>query len=205
MYTPPHFKVESRDELFKFMQSHPFGTLVSTNGNLEPKATHLPFLVKQEESGELLVQGHIANANDHSEILKTGRSALAIFAGPHAYVTSSVYEKPDAPTWNYQAVHTYGTVRKLTSKELYVHLDELMSTHEHVQHNPSRMSDIPESQRNTYLELITGFELKVYKIEATYKLSQNRSDKDFLSVVAQLEKDPSNKKLVQEMGRRRKK
>jgi len=204
MYTPPHFKVEDEDERFKFMLSHPFGTLVSTSGNLEPKATHLPFLVKKDESGELLIQGHLANVNDHTEILKNGRSALAIFSGPHGYITSSVYEKPDAPTWNYQAVHAYGTVKKLSPEELYVHLEELISTHEHHQANPSSMSDIPESQRNAYVELLTGFELKVYKIKAAYKLSQNRSDKDFSSVVAELEKDSSNKRLIQEMERQRK-
>ena len=201
MYTPPHFSIESKDELFAFMCANPFGLLVSSTGNLEPKATHLPFLIKKNDSGELFLEGHIANANDHTEILKTGRSALAIFTGEHGYVSSSVYEKPDAPTWNYQSVHVYGTIRKLTDEELKSHLNQLMSQHESGQHNPINMKDIPERQVADYLNLITGFELKIYKTEATYKLSQNRSENDFKAIISNLEKDPANNKLVQEMKR----
>ena len=201
MYTPPHFSVESKDELFAFMCANPFGLIVSSTGNLEPKATHLPFLIKKNDIGELFIEGHIANVNEHTEILKTGRSALVVFTGAHGYVSSSVYEKPDAPTWNYQSVHAYGTIRKLTNDELKSHLNQLMSQHEMGQNSPISMKDIPERQVSDYLKLITGFELKIYKTEATYKLSQNRSEKDFEAIISHLEKERVNDKLVQEMKR----
>jgi transcriptional regulator len=204
MYTPTHFSVESKEDLFAFMHENPFGIIVSTSGNMEPKATHLPFLIKKNTSGDILIQGHIAKANDHSELLKTGRRALAIFSGPQGYVSSSVYEKPDAPTWNYQAVHAYGTVRKMSQLELLQHIDELMSSHEKSQESPAQMKDIPETQQNHYLNLITGFELHIYKLEATYKLSQNRSEKDFHSIIERLEKDSGNKNLISEMKKHRK-
>ena len=204
MYTPPHFSVGSKEELFAFMCAHPFGLLISTSGNMEPKATHLPFLIKKSDSGDFLIQGHIANANDHSEILRTGRSALAVFSGPHGYVSSSVYEKPDAPTWNYQAVHAYGTVKKMSQEELRQHLEELMSSHEKSQETPAQMKDIPEAQQNHYLSLLTGFELQVYKVEATYKLSQNRSEKDFKAILSNLKRDPQHDVLVQAMRKNKK-
>lgn len=205
MYTPHHFKESSREEQLAFIQEHPFGVLVSTHTNLEPIATHLPFLLKCSGENEVYIEGHIASANAHSDILKNGRSALAIFAGSHGYISSSVYQKPDAPTWNYQAVHAYGTIRRLTNEELLLHLEEMVRIHENNRPDAFHLTKIPSEQRSDYFRQILGFTLKIYKLEAAFKLSQNRSEKDFNAIISDLSSAAENESLVKMMKKHRRK
>jgi transcriptional regulator len=201
VFVPNHFRESSPEELLAFMLKNPFGVLISSSGNQEPVGTHLPFLIQRSDQGELILQGHMALANTHSELLRNGKTALAIFTGPHGYVSSSVYETPDAPTWNYTAVHAYGTIRKLSRSELTDHLESLVKTHENSSEKPFEMAHLDQERLNHYLELVLGFELRIYRTDAQYKLSQNRSDRDFTAITEHLRSD--NPSLSEEMKRRR--
>jgi len=106
MYIPNAFREDDQATLVAFMRAHSFATLVSVVDGT-PFATHLP-LVISEESGQILLVGHLAKANPHWRAL-TASDSLVIFQGPHAYISPSLYEKRESvPTWNYIAVHAYG-------------------------------------------------------------------------------------------------
>ena len=130
MYTPEDFKMEDPKEQLEFIQSNTFGTLISTTSTLEPLASHLPFYIRQKEP--LVIEGHISRTNNQSKLLSNGKNALIIFQGPNGYISSSVYEHENVPTWNYQAVHVYGTISHLNNTEIEIHLSDLMTLHESV-------------------------------------------------------------------------
>ena len=117
MYTPPYNQQDNPAEIRAFLRAFPFAALVTIGPDGLPRATHLPFLV--EEDGEVLrLVGHLSVANRQCDDLTGEQSALVIFQGPHAYISPVHYAKPqNVPTWNYVAVHTYGSVRPLTTDE----------------------------------------------------------------------------------------
>src|SRR5580658_7964071 len=106
MYVPAHFSQTDSTRLFDFMEQNSFGLLVSQLGG-EPFATHLPLLLDRQAGPSGTLIGHVARANPHWQT--TDRNVLAIFSGPHAYISPSWYEADNVvPTWNYLAVHVYG-------------------------------------------------------------------------------------------------
>jgi len=115
MYIPKYFRVANADEVWDFVQKNSFGTIVTTNHG-KPIATHLPLQLRKEEE-DYYITGHIAYGNPQWKAFETSEDVLIIFQGPHAYISSSWYEKENVPTWNYQAVHVYGTVSNLDQLE----------------------------------------------------------------------------------------
>src|SRR5947209_4161347 len=110
MYIPTAFAEQDRARLHAFVEAYSFGLLVSTHGG-EPFATHLPLLLERDAGPHGTLVGHMARANPHWRELD-GRAVLAVFSGPHAYVSPAWYEAEHVvPTWNYVAVHAYGTCR----------------------------------------------------------------------------------------------
>src|SRR5689334_11890616 len=113
MYIPPHFAASDPQLGLDIIDRHSFATLVTVHDGL-PFATHLPLLLEQRGPRRTLV-GHVARANPKWQHLELGQRVLAVFAGPHAYVSPTWYEpRPDnVPTWNYVAVHVRGRPRLL--------------------------------------------------------------------------------------------
>ena len=110
MYLPPMFAETDRVKLFDFIERNSFGILVSqVEGS--PFSTHMPFLAERETGPHGTLVGHVARANPHWHDA-AGQTGLAIFAGPHVYVSPTWYEADNmVPTWNYTAVHVTGTMR----------------------------------------------------------------------------------------------
>src|SRR4051812_7081427 len=107
MYVPPHFAESDPAKLHAFIEGHGFGLLVSQVGGV-PFASHLPFVLDRTAGPHGTLVGHMARANPHWRELG-GQTALAVFAGPHAYVSPTWYEAENVvPTWNYVAVHATG-------------------------------------------------------------------------------------------------
>lgn len=182
MYIPPHFRVDDRDALFDFIEGHGFATLVSTDATGVPFATHLPLLLDRA-AGVLL--GHVAKGNPHWELF-AGRESLAIFHGPHAYVSPTWYAThPSVPTWNYAVVHVYGTPRLLTPERTGEVVDRLTRKYEGSRPNPWT-GELPADYRRGMLAGIVGFEMPVSRIEGKFKLGQNRSAADRAGTVAGL-------------------
>src|SRR5687768_17426177 len=122
MYIPSYYKQENKDILIQYMREYPFGILVSAENN-KPWATHIPFVV-EEENNHIVLYTHISAANPQGKQLMNSK-VLAIFREPHAYISPSLYNsKKNVPTWNYVAVHAYGKVEMIEGKENLIPLLE---------------------------------------------------------------------------------
>jgi transcriptional regulator len=187
VYLPPAF-TESRSEvLIAHIERHDFGLLVS-HGAAGLIASQIPFLVARRD-GQLILEGHIARANPQVADLDGGE-ALAIFAGPHAYISPNWYEAgPAVPTWNYAAVHAYGPARAVAGAEwLRDFVDRLSQRHERREPAPPwQMQDLPEPYVKSMLNGIVGIEIVVSRLEGKFKLSQNRPAADRPRIIAALE------------------
>jgi transcriptional regulator len=184
MYVPREYREEDQEKLTQFMREHSFATLVSFDG-AKPVATHLPFVVKT--SGDVITLiTHMALANQQKKTLHDAE-VLVIFQGPHAYISPSNYEdKARVPTWNYIAVHAYGKPRVTTFEEHDRVLRSMIDEYE-----PSYMAQyesLPEHYKTPNMKAIVCIEIAVTKLEAAYKLSQDKSHGDRERVAASLEK-----------------
>jgi transcriptional regulator len=178
MYIPDMFREERLDVLHDAVRSIGFATLI-TEG-LE--ANHLPMLL-QEGEGCHVLRGHVARANP---VWKKGDgAALAIFLGPHAYVSPNWYPSKAetgkaVPTWNYITVHARGPIRWMQDADwLRTHVGALSAAHEAGRELPWMISDAPVAYIDSMLRGIVGFELAIETLEGKYKLSQNREAADY--------------------------
>jgi len=178
MYIPEAFRGQDRPTLVEFMRAQSFATLVSVKDEGSLWASHLPLLVT-ERGESLVLLGHVARANEHWKAFGVTES-LAIFTGPHAYVSPSLYESVESvPTWNYVAVHAYGVPRILAADAadgLERLLEAMMETYEPAYRR--QWDGLPAGFRERMLHGIVGFEMPVARLEGKRKLSQNRSRAD---------------------------
>jgi transcriptional regulator len=203
MYIPADFLQSDINEIEQFLHDNSFGTIVSINELNLPIATHLPFLIERN-GDDFILEGHMAKANQQSALLKKGKNVLLIFQGPNAYVSSAVYDHPNVPTWNYQAVHIHGTVEPMTEEELHSHLGKMVSLHEGKRETPLNYDTLPAEMLKSYGQEIIGFKIVSFNMEAAYKLSQNRNDADHQHIIEDLSKDKKNRSIIEAMNRSKK-
>lgn len=173
LYVPPHFRVEDRAKLAAFMRHNAFATVVSA-GEAGIHASHLPLLV-DVDGDKVRLRGHFARANAHWEAVEGAKQVLAVFTGPHAYVSPTWYvTQPSVPTWNYTAVHATGKARLTDEAELHEIVSELAAVYEAGNNPPWRLSEQPAAYVTSMLGAIVGFEIEVERLEGKFKLSQNR-------------------------------
>jgi transcriptional regulator len=185
VFIPSHFRIDDRETLLDFIEGHGFATLVSTDAAGVPFATHLPLLLDRA-AGMLL--GHVSRGNPHCQMF-ADRESLAVFHGPHAYVSPTWYTThPAVPTWNYAVVHVYGTPRLLTTEQTGEVVDRLTRKYEDGRATPWPGA-LPADYRRGMLAGIVGFELPLTRIEGKFKLGQNRSAADRVGTVAGLRAD----------------
>jgi transcriptional regulator len=187
VYLPPAFTETRREVLVAHIERHDFGMLV-THGSAGLIASQIPFLVEQRE-GQLVLQGHLARANPQLKEMEGAAEALAVFAGPHAYISPSWYEGgPAVPTWNYATVHAYGPARCIEDAEWLRQLVRRLSDrHEAREPTPWSMQDLPETYVQSMLKGIVGVEIAVARLEGKFKLSQNRPAADRPRIIAALD------------------
>lgn len=178
MYIPTPFRVVDRETLYDFIEQHGFATLVTASQG-GPVASHVPLWLDRERQ---VVAGHLARANPQCDLL-TGVESLAIFQGPHAYISPTWYATtPAVPTWNYTAVHVTGIATRLSDERTAEVVDRLVSKYESGRANPWP-NELPPEFRQRMLAGIVGFELPLDRIEGKFKLGQNRSAADQKGVV----------------------
>jgi transcriptional regulator len=174
MYIPDAFHETDPDQLCAFVARNSFGMLVSQVDG-EPFVTHLPFLLQRQDGRLVALVGHVARANPQWQGLE-GQPALAVFPGPHAYISPAWYEAENVvPTWNYVAVHVYGTVRLIESPEALTDLvQQFVTVYEANRPQPWQFNaDSEFAQR--LVRLIVGFRIEVSRIEGKWKLNQNHA------------------------------
>ena len=187
MYIPSFNKFEDKQKVLAFMQRYSFATIISVKDNV-PEATHLPFVVK-EENGEIILLSHFAKANPQSADI-INNNVLVIFTEPHAYISPKNYEKEqNVPTWNYLAVHAYGTGIFLDDEENKAAL--LKETI--VNFEPAyfkQWDNLSDDYKRNMMKGIVAFKIVVHDLQAKAKLSQNRSIKEQENIVNDLSSKP---------------
>ena len=196
VYLPPAFTEARPAVLVAHIEQHNFGLLVS-HGAAGLIASHIPFVVERN-GAELHLLGHLARPNPQVEDLYQGGEVLAIFSGPHAYISPSWYAGgPSVPTWNYADVHAYGRVRPVDDGEwLRRLLHRLEERHEAGNPAPWRMQDLSETYLEGMLRGIVGLDIAVTRLEGKFKLSQNRPVVDRPRVIAALERQGDDNSLA---------
>ncbi|WNC15821.1 FMN-binding negative transcriptional regulator [Brevibacillus brevis] len=185
MYIPKQYRMD-RDEAVQMMKSNPFALLITVDEQ-RPLATHIPLEIREDE-GKIYATGHIAYGNMQKKTLDQNRDVLLVFQGPHAYISSSWYENEEVPTWDYLAVHAYGTARVLTSDELKSALAAMLERYESHRENGRLWDTFQPELLEREMKGIVGFEIEITSIQAAAKMSQNRNNTDYKSIVGELEK-----------------
>ena len=206
MYIPNHFQENDRDGLFQFIREHSFALLVLTTEAAVPVATHLPIELQVDPDGTARLIGHISRANPQATLLGGKTTALAVFSGPHAYISSSWYNHVNVPTWNYLSVHVYGRTRVLTDQETFDLLRKQVDKYESASACPVSIESMTESYVRREMRGLVAFEIKIETMQGAAKLSQNRDDANHAVIVDQLRQrdDVESHRVADEMEKRRK-
>lgn len=177
MYMPKHFDLQDLVQVRQLMVEHPLALLIGPDAQQQGYVTHLPLTwgASDASEGGWWLEGHMARANPHWGWLAAQREVLAVFNGPHAYVSPSHYDSHLAvPTWNYLAVHVYGELELVEAQpDKDALLKRLIAQHE--PGYAAQWRDLPEDFQSKLLQAIVGFRIHVRRWEAKAKLSQNRS------------------------------
>ena len=184
MHIPKFYRQQDRQTIVEFLRKNDFATLVVYDGE-KPIASHLLFEIV--ENGEsLFVNGHMSRANPMWRLFEKNNEVLVIFQGPHTYISPTWYNHINVPTWNYQSVHVYGKPRLVTDKEeSYGILKRLVDRYE--TSGRYKMETLPHDFVEKEMRGVAAFQIDVTEIEASYKLSQNRDEESYRSIVAHLE------------------
>ena len=194
MYTPEIYKNENQEEIKKFLQENSFGILINiTNEKL--CATHIPLELETTVAGNDILYGHISIENPQAQGLRNNDEVLAVFSGPHSYISSSWYDHENVPTWNYIAVHVYGKIKIIEGDGVIESLRKLVDKYEKDSENPIRVEDL---SKKTMMQSrgIVACEIIITEIQATKKLSQNRDNKNYQNIISELEKITSNQSIA---------
>ncbi|VVO73163.1 Protease synthase and sporulation protein PAI 2 [Pseudomonas fluorescens] len=187
MYTPSNFAINDLHDLQQQILDTRLAVLV-THGEQGLQASHLPLLLRPDQGPNGTLYGHFARANPQWKTLQDGAQALVIFAGAEAYVSPGFYPSKAehgkvVPTWNYVAVHAYGTAEVFTDADRLRDLvSALTDRHEAGRNNPWKVADAPAEYIDAMLKAIVGFALPIERLEGKRKLSQNRSTADIAGV-----------------------
>ena len=208
MYIPKHFEQADINKMHELMHANPLATLV-TAGSEGLSANHIPLHLTEQAAPYGLLSGHLPRANPLSQEAENELDAVAIFHGPHAYISPSWYAsqaetRKFVPTWNYTAVHVHGRIRFIDDATwLRAHLDKFTMQLEAEQSRPWSMADAPADFIEMLLPNLIGIEIVIDKLEGKWKVSQNRSIADRNSAASVLEKSSnSHASAIAELMRR---
>ncbi|KFN03371.1 FMN-binding negative transcriptional regulator [Bacillus clarus] len=184
MYIPKYFAIQDEEMEYEIIEQNGFATLFSQH-NGAPYVTHLPLLLNREAC---MLYGHFARPNEQWKDSEN-QQVLAVFQGPHSYISPSWYETNKAvPTWNYVAVHVYGELEIVEDEqELIDSLQDLVYQYEDPKSSYS-LNDVDPNYIKGLSKGIVSFRIKINKIEGKAKLSQNHSVERQKLVIEELER-----------------
>jgi transcriptional regulator len=193
MYIPAHFRQHDREAAIAFMKAHSFAVIVSSVDGV-PVATHLPFHI--ETSGEeIILTAHFARANPQWKSLK---EVLVIFNGPHAYISPAHYERDqNVPTWNFIAVHAYGSAELVTDEAAGLSILEDLIRQSEPEYL-SQWAGLSQEYRMGLFKGIVPFRLIINRLDAKEKLSQNKTAQERRNIITALQQADDG--LAQELA-----
>ena len=204
MYNLPYFKEQDAKVVLEFMRKHPFVFLSGVSDENKPVATQVPVFI-DEKDGKWFLTGHIMKNTDHHKAFEKNPNVLAVFTGPHVYVSGTWYSDPhQASTWNYMSVHAKGTIKFGDHNDLVAILRRLTL---HYENNNTASTTIFDNLSSEYLKplvkAIVAFEIEITAVENVFKLSQNRDEKSYNNIIAKLEEQGSDGRFIaKEMKKR---
>jgi transcriptional regulator len=201
MYTPNIYKEENPELIRTYLKENSFGILINqTHGKL--CATHIPIELETNAEGKEVLQGHLSKLNPQAEGFAENDQVLAVFTGPHSYISSSWYDHENVPTWNYIAVHVYGRIKIVDEATSIEQLKKLVDKYEANSVKPVRVEDL-SAKTMREARGIFGFEIEIDEIQATKKLSQNRDEQNYKNILSELEKteNPQAIAVAKEMSK----
>lgn len=208
MYSPEAFLETDRDRLLDLVERHSFGCLMAPDDQGGIEIAHLPFVLDREAGPSGRLRAHVARANRIWRLATDGRPIVAVFSGPHGYVSPRWYEQPSkqVPTWNYAVVHAHGRAAGPMSRDdLTRLLDDLAGIHERGAAEPWSTSELDRELHENLLRGIVGLTIEIDRLEGKLKLSQNRSPADQARVARALGErgSPDDLDMVRLMTARR--
>jgi transcriptional regulator len=188
VYVPAAFAEPDTARLHEFMRRHGFAVL-NSHGDGGLVASHLPLWLDGEAGPLGHLFGHMARANPQWRDVRG--EVLVVFSGPHAYVSPSWYEEAGTvPTWNYLAVHAYGTFHVVEERDGVLRiLRRSVRTYERPRQQPWSF-DESAPHIEAMLRAIVGFRIEITRLEGKWKLSQNHTEARRRRVAAALEAQP---------------
>jgi transcriptional regulator len=198
MYIPRHFSFpeDALSELHDLIEAQGFGILVtpgdsSNDPSVGLQAVHMPFVLDRAVGQYGTLAGHVARANPAWTTFAPQREVLVIWPGPHCYVSPDWYaSKGLVPTWNYLAVHCYGTPRVVEGEQAVIaHLTQLVAMAEErlLPKRPWTIDRIRPATLTALVRQIVAFRIEITRIEGKRKLNQNRNAADCAGVIHALE------------------
>ena len=172
MYVPRHFAMDRLDDQHALIEAHDFALLVTTGAD-GLFATHVPMMLKRDEGKFGTLYAHLARPNPQASML--GREMLAVFSGPHGYISPSWYadRAKNVPTWNYSAVHCYGVAQAIAGETLPL-LSEMADVYEKGRANGWRTDELTADIRESLPRGVVGLRMEITRIEGKAKFSQNK-------------------------------
>jgi len=190
MYIPVFNRIEDREKIIDFINGHGFATIIS-HGPSGIVASHLPVLWHETDSEWGALRSHMARANPQWQQFESGKEALSVFHGPHAYISPSWYVmQHTVPTWNYAAVHVYGIPELVDTDILRQIVYDTTAKYESAMPQPWRIP-LSQAELDKMLKAIVGFSIRITRVEAKFKLGQNRSTEDQQAMLRALQESPS--------------
>jgi len=185
MYVPPANRVNDRGQIVGFMANHGFATVIS-HDQTGLTANHLPVLWNEDKTEWGTLRSHMARANSQWRHFNAGEEVLCIFHGPHAYISPSWYVmQHTVPTWNYATVHAYGIPKVMDEPALRQVVYDTTEKYESGMPHPW-VIPLTEQEIAQMLKAIVGFSIEITRVDAKFKLGQNRSEEDQVKMLRQL-------------------
>ncbi|RYF58150.1 MAG: FMN-binding negative transcriptional regulator [Cytophagaceae bacterium] len=205
MYVPKSFQETDQTGLLQFVRDHSFALLITTGDDGIPMATHLPIELQPTGDDQFQLVGHLAKANPQWKLLERDTPSLAVFSGPHSYISSSWYDHVNVPTWNYLSVHITGQTTLLSDEETLELLRQQVDKYESRSKCPVSIESMTEGYVRKEMRGLVAFSMTIDKIEGAAKLSQNRDDANYQAIISELRQtgDPTADALANEMAARR--
>jgi len=204
MYNLPYFKEQDGEVVLEFMRQHPFVFLSGVDVDNKPVASQVPVFI-DEKDGKLFLTGHIMKNTDHHKAFDNNPNVLAVFTGPHTYVSATWYDDPhQASTWNYMSVHAKGTIRFGDYNDLVAILKRLTLFYEKGNTASTTVFDNLSSEYTEKLmKAIVAFEVEITSIDNVFKLSQNRNEQSFHNIIDKLKVQGSDGEFIAEEMKKR--
>lgn len=205
MYDLPYHKENDEQLIREFIEQYPFAFLTGCDADNRPVATQVPMLF-EDRDGRKLLHGHIMKNTDHYRAFLQNRGVLAVFSGPHAYVSASWYSDPQvASTWNYMSVHAKGVIRFLDEAGLEEVLEKTSLHFEnHDNQSPAVFANLPAAFTRKVMQAIAAFEIEVTKVDTVFKLSQDKDPESHRNIIAKLqERGEAGRVIAAEMEKRK--